>query len=230
MAIITVPESKKLKSLNEGFFDDVDNSTDTMQDDTTTLSAVAAINAQYEESTLKPKVIEWLDTHAVENYTINCTGNGILVDVDNHLILPNLKLEKFPGFRFNNVRGNCNFSNNRFTDFSQFPRIIGGNLMANFNYIRSFNNAPIVKGKVYMDRQRIRTLYKLNQENFDKVKNGESILENQVYVIPADQYGTLIDVNEGQCKVLYENNTIGIYNTDDVEVINGLQYLIPLLN
>ena len=41
-----------------------------------------------------------------------------LSDVNDNLYLPNKKLTGFPGFKFRNVQGTCNFSGNRFTDFS----------------------------------------------------------------------------------------------------------------
>ena len=146
--IIQVPDTKKIQKLsknpicvNEGFFNEP-----TQKQEISGASKAAQQGATYlrklaEESKI-PEIEKFLKYYDITNYEIECTGKGIFVDVNDNLYLPNKKLTGFPGFKFRNVQGTCNFSGNRFTDFSQFPRRIEKSCLANFNYIKSFQNAP----------------------------------------------------------------------------------------
>lgn len=229
MPIITVPDKQKIKSLNEGFFDTL------MADDNALFqgnvtqgeTAFEHIYKQTEEVEIKPKIEEWLKQYHVQDYEIECTGSGIIVNVDTHLILPNLKLTKFPLFKWGHIKGDCNFSNNRFTSFKEFPSHINGDLIANFNYIRNFDGLGIVNGKIYADRQKTKTYYKLNDANYKKYMNNENLMESVVYSVNDKEYGKLTSITENEqfCTILLNNGNNVTRKTCDVDVIDSYKYL-----
>ena len=229
--IISIPENKiikhniNIKKLNESFFDDdlFDTQDDLLND--------IELKTQLEiENELKPKVeriLQWLD---VENYEINCTGNGILVDVHDHLFLPNKKLNhKLTNtlFKFNIVDGNCNFNNNNLTDWSLFPNEIKGNCFANFNNIKNFNGAPKVHGKIIANKQNKKTDYPLTQENYLHFQNNE-ITENSVYAIPVNRFGELYSICEedNSCIIKFKDNTKQKFNLNKVEYLGNIENLL----
>lgn len=225
--IVRVPENKKiqkLQPLNEGFFDN-----NPQADPKFTSGALAAakqaqklMHQKYEE-TLVPEVQKFLDYFDITDTEINCTGNGIVVDVHENLHLPNKNISSFPGFRFGIVDGNCNFSGNRFTDFFSFPRKIHGSLLANFNYIKNFHGAPdYIGGNIIAYKQKVKTQYPLTKENFELYKSGK-LLENRVYVISQDEYGELKNINEKEnnCQVLLDNGSLITTKTNDVDCLES---------
>lgn len=233
MPIITVPNKQKITQLNEGFFDTLMNDGDNdLLSTNATKSTIDSIFSGALEVEVKPKVEKWLEEHNVINYEIVSSGNGIIVNVNDHLILPNLKLTRFPSiFKWGYVQGNCNFSNNKLTSFTEFPTRINGDLIANFNYIRSFDGLGQVNGKIYADRQKIRTFYKLNDENYKRYFNGENLMENVVYSIDDKEYGVLTHINEDNknCAISLNNGKHVFRETSHVDVINGFQYIEQLI-
>ena len=245
MKIITVPESKKLTKLlseseiqqkhnnilNEGFFDDNTELLSQEEDDEILLS----VNQEVEQLEV-PRVEEWCKSMHIDNFEVICTGTGVVIDVHNHLYLPNRKLTKFPDFiRFRTVDGNCNLANNRFTSFKDFPRFIKGDLNANFNKICDFSYAPQVLGTVFAHKQNTHTKYKLTDANYKEyMKNPEGFVYEHhiVQIVPTGEYGQLIGINEDEkyAEILIEQEIgtpdvikkVPLYN---VEVLDGLQYL-----
>jgi hypothetical protein len=164
-----------------------------------------------------------LEFYDVLNYELECTGKGIMVDVHDHLYLPNKNLSGFPGFKFRNVDGNCNFSGNKFTDFTQFPRRIAGNCMANLNYIKNFYGAPnYIGGNLLAGKQKVKPEYPLTKENYEKYLRDE-LLENRVYVISLDEYGQLQSINESEnnCNILLDNGSMVTTDTKDVDCLES---------
>lgn len=226
--IITVPESKKIqhininnKSLNESMFDDWDD------DETGILTS--NISAEYEESELKPRVERILKELDVTNYEIKCTGNGIYVDVYDHLYLPNKGLNKFDLslFSFNFVEGSCNFTGNNLTDWNFFPRIIKGNCYANFNNIKNFNGVPEIYGKLVANKQNKKTEYPLTHINYENFKK-KKVTENSVYAIPVDRFGLLCSVNEDNnfCIIQFDDNSKQKFKLNEVEYLGKLENLL----
>ena len=138
--IVTVPEHKKLyyndiigrnKVLNENIykFNSADYIDDNDQYDEVTRDAMR----EYEETDLIHEVERILFQLNVPVYNLKPTGNGIVVDVPDHLFLPNRKLYTYDWtmFAFGEVLGDVNFSNNRLTNWSCFPSVIRGKCIAN---------------------------------------------------------------------------------------------------
>jgi L-rhamnose mutarotase len=74
------------------------------------------------EASIIPKVEDWLKEHGVKDYSIESTGDGIYVDVNNHLNLANYKMMSLPNyFQFRRIAGNCNLANNLFTSWNNMP-------------------------------------------------------------------------------------------------------------
>ena len=212
--IIRVPNSKKIQKLlktpinvNEGFFDSPEQKQQVSGASVSARQGATYLKKHAEEQEI-PKIERFLNLFDILNYKIECTGNGIFVDVQDHLFLPNKKLTGFPGFKFRYVEGNCNLSGNRFTDFSQFPRRIGGSCLANFNYIKSFQGAPdYIGGNLIANKQKVKPVYPLTKENYDRYMHDEDLLENRVYVISENDYGELQSINE-------DNNTCVVLMND----------------
>lgn len=250
MKIIRVPQHKKLTKLyeyntnqnnpqlNEGFFDNDDNE-EIFSDNTDDDLIQNNIYQEIEKDDI-PKVEEWLNQNKIESYDIRTTGKGIEVDVHEHLSLPNHRLLSIPNiFRFNAVEGNCNFANNKFTSFKFFPRIIYGDCNASFNYISDFSFAPVVHGKMYALKQKVRTKYPLSHENYLKyIKNPDAFIqERQIVQLKNGEYGSLIGINERTklADILIDNgplneNRIIQIPFNEVNVINGVSYLNNLIN
>ena len=229
--IITVPEYKKIQhinksksKLNESLFDD---DWEDIHNDTGILAA--NISIEYEESELKPRVERILKELDVQNYEIECTGNGILVDVHDNLYLPNKGLNKFDSqlFHFNTVEGSCNYSGNNLTDWSFFPYVIMGNCYANFNNLKNFNGVPTIMGKLIATKQNKKPDYPLSQINYTNFKN-KNITENSVYVIPVNQFGLLCSVNEDNnfCIIQFDDNKKYKFKLDEVEYLGKLENLL----
>ena len=205
--IITVPENKKI--VNEAFnFSKLKKNNDEFVN--------SQFNKIYEE-TLKDKVIQFLEYYNVQNYDIFATGNGLNVDVYDHLYLPNKNLREFKLFKFNKVTGDCNLSGNKFTDFTQFPKYILGNCIANNNYIKNFKGIGLVKGELLACKQKVKTDYILNTDNYLKYKN--NLLECNVYVKPIDKIGKVVNIlNENYC-IVNINNNFYKFKTNEVEIV-----------
>lgn len=196
--IITVPESKKIyydkeNSLNENnnfMFDDI---LDDPEIDNVALDIAAANFYKMQ----KQHVIDVLTELDVHNYTITVSDYGIQVDVNNHLFLPNKKLNRFDGlFHFGTVEGNCNFTGNNLTNWSMFPQVIYGNCMANFNNLKNFDGAPRnIKGKLFATKQNKKTEYPLTDENYRLYVNNQ-FHENFVYSIRHKKFGELKSIHE----------------------------------
>jgi hypothetical protein len=73
-----------------------------------------------------------------------------------------------------------------------------GDCLMNFNKLKSFNGCRmIVHGVITADRQRVKTIYPLNDENYHKyMEDPESLTESLVYVDSLDQYGKLQSITE----------------------------------
>ena len=227
--IIKIPECKKInynKHLNESLFDDDDifNSTTDIFTDIGQDSV-----KEYEESELKPKLEKLLYQLDVNNYEIICKGNGIMdVNVHDHLYLVNRKLNniKFSNFRFNTVDGNCNFSGNNLTDWSKFPKIIKGNLYANFNLLKNFEDAPVIFGDIIASKQNKKSDYPLTKDNYIKIKH--NITENSVYAIPVNKFGEIYNINENDnsCIIEFEDKSRQKFKLSDVEYLGKLENLL----
>lgn len=214
--IVTVPEYKKIyyndiinesKALNENLYNF--DSTDYMDDDDDPYEEVSRdAMKEYEITDLIPKVERILFQLNVPVYNLKPTGNGIVVDVPDHLFLPNKKLYTYDWsmFAFGEVLGDVNFSNNRLTNWSCFPSIIRGKCIANQNYITDFNGVPDIKGKIEASRQKIKTKYPLTTENYIKYKNHE-LTENSVYSIKYNEFGELVGINENEGTCLVQFST-----------------------
>ena len=234
--IIQVPDTKKIQKLsknpiyvNEGFFNEP-----TQKQEISGASMAAQKGATYmrklaEEAKI-PEIEKFLKYYDITNYEIECTGKGIFVDVNDNLYLPNKKLTGFPGFKFRYVQGTCNFSGNRFTDFSQFPRRIEKSCMANFNYIKSFQNAPeYIGGNLIATKQKVKPIYPLTKENYEKFINGEDLLENRIWLVKEKEYGTLININEKEnnCHVQLDNGDILLTETTNVDCLGlSIKFLL----
>lgn len=220
--IYQVPKNKivnyKYKQLNENIFDDFADDENMVYDDT-------LLGIISEESI--PKVKAFLDYNDVYNYEIYTEGLDILVDVHNHLFLPNRKLSNIKfSFIFNTVDGNVNFSGNNLTDWSLFPRHIKGNCYASFNKIKSFDGAPVVDGLMVADKQKTKTIYPLTQSNYEKVMHGQ-IVENMVYSLKYNKFGYLENINEStnECIVKCEDNKVRTCKLNEVEYIGNIDKL-----
>lgn len=193
----------------------------------------AAEYAKIAEESMIPQVQKWLEKHGVNinKVQIEATGSGIAVDVLTNLTLSGYKYINLPkNFFFRYVKGDCNFSNNLFTDWRYFPKHISGNCLANFNKITSFEGAPVVDGYMTADRQRTKTLYKLNDETYKRYRNGENLTESLVYVNKEKEYGYLKDISENKktCVVkLHSGKNIKVL-CEDVELVEGFKYLKAL--
>lgn len=223
MAIIQIPKKKKMIKLDEDF--DF-GSADLGLDDEVSTEIIKA-----SEETMIPQVQEWLKKHGLDMDKVQLEttgGQGIAVDVLSNLTLSGYKYMHLPDyFFFRYVKGNCNFSNNLFTDWRHFPQHIGGDCLANFNKIISFDGAPVVDGYMAADRQRTRTLYKLNDENYRKYRNGVNLTESLVFVPKENDYGYLKGISENKktCVVrLHSGKNIKTL-CEDVELVDGFKYL-----
>jgi hypothetical protein len=159
--IYTIPKNKKI-NFNNKLYESDESLSDLFNDDdvfdlNNKMDGLEEIDGLVREEIAKQnlkKVENLLYTLGVENFELTVEKDLILVDVHDHLYLPNKHLNKFSKnlFKFNIVDGNCNFNNNNLTDWSFFPAIIKGNLYANLNNIKNFNNAPVVYGNIYATR------------------------------------------------------------------------------
>lgn len=239
MKIIKVPNNKKIQTLtekknnltqlpelNEGFFDDVE-----FEDEEDSHEVAMGAYEKIREENLVPEVKSWLQEYMVEDYEIKCTGHGIIVDVHNHLYLANQKLLNWPKtFQFGVIDGNCNVANNRFSSWEGFPEVIQGDCIATFNRIIDFENSPHVNGTMFAEKQRVKTKYPLTNENYLKFKNGELNERCTVIYVPTNEYAILTDIDNNKATILFEggslkNNIIKKVPTNDIEIIDGLQYL-----
>lgn len=229
--IIKVPNYKKLYEhhLNESFFDDdlfADDEDEVIGDE-----YGQKLTKQYEEETLKPYVEKILRQLDVENFEITTTGNGILsVDVHDNLYLPNRNLNNltFTTFMFNNVDGDCNFNNNKLTDWSKFPLFVGGNLYANFNLLKNFQGVPQVNGKLFVNKQLKKPDYPLTQENYNKFLTYGKITENTVFALPVNKIGELYSIceNDNSCIIKFKDNSRQKFKLNEVEYLGNLENLL----
>ena len=158
--IITVPEYRKVyynevlenynKPLNEAKVFDIIK--EMPKDSRKQLRKESLLNYIKSQIPVAERVLKQLD---VFNYKLTPTLQGIFVDVDNNLFLPNKNLNTFDTnlFIFREVKGDVNFNGNKLTNWELFPRIIHGNCSAQFNYLKNFDGAPQVYGKMIADRQ-----------------------------------------------------------------------------
>lgn len=222
MTIVTVPNHKKMKKLEEAFdFGALD-----ITDDPESTYSIEG------EKELFPEIEEWLKKFNVKHYELEATGKGVVVDVNDHLWLPNFKLYSLPDiFRFRTVRGNCNFANNMFTDWRFFPTNIMGDCLANFNRITSFDGAPQIGGTMIAERQKVKTLYPLDHEHYVAYLDGENLNENVVFVESIGEYGKLTGISKDKksCSVLLEADN-KVINTlcENVNVVDGFKYIEAL--
>lgn len=234
--IIKVPDTKKIQKLeknpigiNEGFFDAIDQNQKISGASRSAEQGALYIRKKAEEAKI-PEVEKFLKYYDIENYEIECTGKGIFVDVLDNLYLPNKKLSGFPGFKFRYVQGSCNFSGNRFTDFSWFPRRIEKSCLANFNYIKSFQAAPeYIGGNLIATRQKVKPIYPLTKENYEKYMNGDDLLENRIWLVKEKEYGSLININEkdNTCHVQLDNDNIILTETKNVDCLGlSIKFLL----
>ena len=128
LMIVRIPE---YKHINESFFDDMEddlfNTTDELDYN---LSGI--ISTRFEEETVIPNVEKILNKWGVTDYEIKSTGNGVIVDVNSNLYLPNKNLNKF-NFRnwyFGTVTGDVYLTGNKLTSWNAFPQTIKGNCYA----------------------------------------------------------------------------------------------------
>jgi hypothetical protein len=68
----------------------------------------------------------------------------------------------------------------------------------NFNKLNSFNGCEMnVHGVMTAERQRVKTLYPLNDINYHKyMEDPESLTESLVYVDSLEQYGNLQSISK----------------------------------
>ena len=230
--IITVPEYKKIyynevlenynKPLNEArVFDVIKKMPNDRREKLRQESLLNYINSLIP---IAERVLKQLD---VFNYKLTPTLEGLFVDVDNNLFLPNKNLNTFDTdlFIFREVKGDVNFNGNGLTNWELFPRIIHGNCSAQFNFLKNFDGAPQVFGKMIADRQHKKPRYPLTQENYELYNSGE-LSENTVYLIDEEKFGLLKSINEdlGTCSVL-SNGKIKLYNLDRVEYFGDIKDL-----
>lgn len=226
MAIIRVPNKKKMIKLDEDF--DFGTFDIGMTDD-----ASAEVNKEAEELS-KPEVEDWLVKHGLykDDFQLEATGGqGIAVDVMTNLDLSGFRLYSIPDlFFFRYVKGNCNFANNMFTDWRYFPQQIMGDCLANFNKITSFDGAPAVNGYMTADRQRVKTFYKLDDRNYHRYRDGENLMESLVYLPKEDSYGYLTGISENKksCSVKLTDGKTVTALCEEVDVVDGLKYLKSL--
>lgn len=230
--IITVPEYKKIyynevlenynKPLNEAKVFDVIK--DMPKDNRKQLRQESLLNYIKSQIPVAERVLKQLD---VFNYRLTPTLEGLFVDVDNNLFLPNKNLNTFDTdlFIFREVKGDVNFNGNDLTNWELFPRIIHGNCYAQFNYLKNFDGAPQVLGRMFANRQHKKPRYPLTQENYELYTSGE-LSENTVYLIDEEKFGVLKSINEdlGTCSVL-SNGKIKLYNLDRVEYFGDIKDL-----
>ena len=230
--IITVPEYRKIyynevlenynKPLNEAKVFDIIK--EMPKDSRKQLRKESLLNYIKSQIPVAERVLKQLD---VFNYKLTPTLQGIFVDVDNNLFLPNKNLNTFDTnlFIFREVKGDVNFNGNKLTNWELFPRIIHGNCSAQFNYLKNFDGAPQVYGKMIADRQHKKPCYPLTQENYELYNSGE-LSENSVYLIDEEKFGLLKSINEdlGTCSVL-SNGKIKLYNLDRVEYFGDIKDL-----
>lgn len=230
--IITVPEYKKIyynevlenynKPLNEAKVFDVIK--EMPNDSRKQLRKESLLNYIKSQIPVAERVLKQLD---VFNYTLTPTLEGIFVDVNNNLFLPNRNLNTYDTnlFIFREVKGDVNFNGNKLTNWELFPRIIHGNCYAQFNYLKNFDGAPQVFGKMIADRQHKTPRYPLTQENYELYNSGE-LSENTVYLIDEERFGLLKSIDEdlGTCSVL-SNGKTKLYNLDRVEYFGDVKDL-----
>lgn len=218
--IIRVPKYKKI---NESFFDDID---DDISVDVSDVAGQTAIQI-YEEETVKPMVEKLLNMWHVQHYTITCTGNGVVVDVNDDLNLSYKKLNQisFKYWGFGTVTGNVNYTGNKLANWDKFPREIKGSVYANNNYLKNFNNAPIIHGNIIASKQLCKSDYILTKQNY--LSSG-SVTENSVYVISKNAYGELTGINEEKqyCTVKLQNDKHIKCKLDDVDCLDKITNLL----
>ena len=223
--IVRVPE---YKHINESFFDDIeDDLFDAGANADYNLQGI--VNTKFEEDTIVPNVKHILDRWNVTDYDIECTGNGVIVNVNSNLYLPNKSLYKFSfnHWYFGTVEGDVYFTGNKLTSWKAFPQIIKGNCYANLNNIKNFKGAPNVEGKMVAAKQNVKTDYPLTQENYNK-RFSINVNENSVYVISKDKFGSLKDINEakGYCVVKLENGEITKCKLNDVNCLDSITNIL----
>ena len=230
--IITVPEYRKIyynevlenynKPLNESKVFDIIGQMP--NDRRKQLRDESVLNGVIERIPFTERILMQWD---VFNYRLEPTLKGLYVDVDNNLFLPNKNLYAFDTtmFIFREVKGDVNFSGNKLTNWEFFPRIIHGNCYAQFNYLKNFDGAPEVLGKMVADRQHKKPRYPLTDENYKLYTSGE-LTENTVYLIDEEKFGVLKSINEdtGKCAVLL-NGKVKLYNLDRVEYFGNVKDL-----
>ena len=211
--------------LNESFFDDLED--DLFNDSDESISSL--INTKYEEETVLPELKNLLEKWSINDYEYECTGNGIRVDVNESLYLPNMKLNKFSfnDWYFGTVNGDVYYTGNNLTSWKAFPENIKGNCYAALNKLKNFNGAPNVSGKMIAEKQNTKTDYPLTQENYNnRFRIGTN--ENSVYVISQDTFGTLKDINESKkyCVVKLDNGNIVKCRLNDVNCLAPITDLL----
>lgn len=177
---------------------------------------------------MEPKIKRILYQLNIVNFTIKQENNAydFVVDVNDHLFLPNKHLNSFTQqlFRFGTVKGNCNFAGNNLQDWSLFPSRIEGNCIANFNNIKNFNGAPEILGKVMASKQNKKTDYPLTDENY-RLYMEKRFNENFVFSKKYNKFGKLLSIHES-------NNTCVIEIDNDKKVckLNEVEYLGTIEN
>lgn len=210
----TLNESKGIRGLNDLLGDDRMRS---LRD---------KFQWEYVES-LIPHAKEMLYYLDVTNYDIEVKFDGLVVNVNDHLFLPNRNLNVFKNevFTFGEVKGNVNLSGNKLTDWTIFPKIIYGNCEAQYNFIKSFDGAPEVHGKMRADRQNKKPRYPLTDENYRLYCDGQ-LTENYVYLLDENTIGKLKSINEndGTC-IVSVNGKNHVYDLDRVEYFGNIENL-----
>lgn len=168
---------------------------------------------------------ETLDGRALSFSLFKNSDGRCILDWNGSLLINSRRIYTFPNFFiFRYIKGDFNASNNFLRSMKGFPTRIEGNCVCSFNFIKNFDYAPkYVGGTFEGSKQKVKTEIPLNDENYRKFINGDSIMENRVMIQNKKGtrfYGEVTNINEGIAYVNLDNGSKVKVNENDLNLLD----------